>query len=283
MKLGVVANFDKSLAEDVLLRVQKLAKAKGMYLYSTGETAEFLKDDDALDHDAFVEEIDVLMTLGGDGTVLEAVRSLNGADTPVIGVNLGKLGFMTSSTEDDLERTIDCLDRGDYTLSQRTMIECRYGDNKEAWTALNDVVLSWGPSARVANIQLSIDDVLVTTYTCDGLIVSTPTGSTGHSLSAGGPIIHPETPGFVVSVICPHTMSTRPVVIPDKSRLKITIAENSKRLMLAVDGRATQTVVPGEDLHIRKTAGGARFVQLPGYNYFLVLRNKLNWRGSNIM
>jgi len=283
MKLGVVANFDKSLASEVLIKLKDLALKKGIYLYSTGQTSEFLKDCDSLDHSAFVKEIDVLMTLGGDGTLLKAVRSLDGEDTPVIGVNLGKLGFMTSSTEEDLERTLECLARGDYTVSQRTMIECSVGGGSEVWTALNDVVLSWGPSARIANIQVSIDDVLVTTYTCDGLIVSTPTGSTGHSLSAGGPIIHPDTPGFVISVICPHTMSTRPVVVPDKSRIKITIAENSKDLMLAVDGRATLTLQQGQDLHINKTRGGARFVQLPGYNYFLVLRNKLNWRGSNIM
>ena len=102
-------------------------------------------------------------------------------------------------------------------------------------------------------------------------------------MSAGGPIIHPDTPGFVISVICPHTMSARPVVIPDKSRLKITIAENSKDLTLAVDGRATMNVQPGDALHINKTQKGARFVVLPGYNYFLVLRNKLNWRGSSIL
>jgi NAD+ kinase len=283
MKLGVTANFDKSLAPEVLLRLKDLAKEKGIYLYSTGKTAEFLGDCKTLDHAEFVKEIDVLMTLGGDGTLLKAVRALDGEDTPVIGVNLGKLGFMTSATEDTLDKALDCLAQGDYTISQRTMIESRCGHTDDVWTALNDVVLSWGPSARIANIQLSIDDVLVTTYTCDGLIISTPTGSTGHSLSAGGPIIHPDTPGFVVSVICPHTMSTRPVVIPDKSRIKITIAENSKELVLAVDGRASMTMSPGHELHIRKTETGARFIQLPGYNYFTVLRNKLNWRGSSIL
>jgi NAD+ kinase len=282
MKLGVHANFDKEPATEVLAHLEVVAGKLGIQLVAYGDTAVHLPAAERVEEDDFPGAIDLLMALGGDGTLLRAVRQLNGAGVPVFGVNLGKLGFMTATVDEDLVDTLAYLNAGDFTVSERTMIECRIGDHEETHIALNDVVLSWGPSPSIAHIHISIDDVPVTTYTCDGLIISTPTGSTGHSLSAGGPIVHPNTPGLVLNVICPHTMSTRPVVIPDSSRIKAAISDNSKQLILAVDGVETAEMNPGDVLHIQKAAVGARFVELPGYDYFKVLRNKLNWRGSSI-
>jgi len=141
------------------------------------------------------------MTLGGDGTMLRAVRELDGRDTPIIGVKIGGLGFLTTISEDDVERALRCLARDDFTTSMRAMLDCRVeqrGKKVASYRALNDVVVSSGPSFRVVTLDVSIDGDNVTSYVCDGLIVSTPTGSTGHSLSAGGPILTPETPAFVI-------------------------------------------------------------------------------------
>jgi NAD+ kinase len=148
--------------------------------------------------------------------------------------------------------------------------------------ALNDVVLGWGVSSRTASISARVNGDLVTTYSCDGLIVATPTGSTGHSLSAGGPILHPETPAFVLSVICPHALTVRPLVINDDSTLTITIEPVSKPLVLSVDGRPEPELAPGTELTLRRSPRNVSLLHLPGYSYFSMLRNKLNWRGSAI-
>ncbi|MFT5122130.1 MAG: NAD+ kinase [Kiritimatiellia bacterium] len=282
MKLGVHANFEKQPVTEVLAHLDELASTLDLQLVAWGKTAGHLPSALKVDEADFAASIDLLMTLGGDGTLLRAVRQLCGVAVPVIGVNLGNLGFMTATVDEELAATLASLKAGDFTISERTMIACRIGDSEETHIALNDVVLAWGPSASIAHIHVSIDDIPVTTYSCDGLIISTPTGSTGHSLSAGGPIVHPNTPGFVLNVICPHTMSTRPVIVPDNSRIKAVISGNSKPLILAVDGQVTADLNPGDELHLQKTEVGARFIQLPGYDYFSALRNKLNWRGSSI-
>ncbi|MBU0677389.1 MAG: NAD(+)/NADH kinase [Verrucomicrobia bacterium] len=145
-------------------------------------------------------------------------------------------------------------------------------------------MIGWGSSSRVLTLGLSINDEIVTSYICDGLMISTPTGSTGHSLSAGGPILHPQTPAFIINVICPHTLSTRPLVVPDDSTITIHVMDmaKDKKVILAVDGQEEQPFEEGDKLVVKKTSQGVRFIHLPGYSYFEVLRHKLHWRGSNV-
>jgi NAD+ kinase len=169
--------------------------------------------------------------------------------------------------------------------STRSIAECEVasGDSAAgAYRALNDVVLAWGASSRLATLTLAIDGEVVTTYACDGLVVSTPTGSTGHSLSAGGPILHPETPAFVVSVICPHALSHRPLVIPDHAVMTVELTACPKQLLLSVDGQEEVSVSQGDRLEVRKSEKGVRFIHPPEYSYFSVLRQKLGWRGSSV-
>lgn len=284
-KIGVLANCRKPEASAVLRRLAAKAAALGMELYTCDATGKLVSGALRVSPSSFIRKIDVLMALGGDGTVLRAVRILGGSNKPVLGVNLGSLGFLTSVTEENIDRALEVLRRGAFTTSMRSIAECRLFRGKRqiaVYRGLNDVVVGWGISSRVNTLSVSVDGEPVAAYVCDGLIVSTPTGSTGHSLSAGGPILHPASPSFVINVICPHTLSTRPLVVSDKSRITVLVMKAVKKLLLSVDGQEGCAVQQGDRLEIRRFAKPARFVHLPGYSYFSVLRQKLNWRGSSI-
>ncbi|OGV70762.1 MAG: hypothetical protein A2283_19295 [Lentisphaerae bacterium RIFOXYA12_FULL_48_11] len=232
-----------------------------------------------------LDKVDAVMALGGDGTMLRAVRMLEGRDIPVIGLNLGALGFLTSVVEDELDRALKCLISGKYETSSRAMADAvveRRGKIVLTQRALNDVVVSCGPSKRVVVLGLAIDGDKVTSYVCDGLIVSTPTGSTGHSLSAGGPILTPETQAFVVSLICPHTLSSRPLVVPDRSEIVVSIEDVSGKIRFSIDGQISENLHEGDKVKITRSAVSVRFIHLPGHSYFSVLRKKLHWSGSNV-
>ena len=284
-KLGIIANCRKPCMGDMLKRVARIGKALGLEFYADKTTARLMKSARPTEPAKMFETVDAVLALGGYGTMLRAARELNGRDTPVIGVKIGGLGFLTSVSEDDVERALTCLARDEVITSVRSIAECdveRKGKKLASHRALNEVVVSSGPSFRVITLDLSIDGDNVTSYVCDGLIVSTPTGSTGHSLSAGGPILTPGTPAFVVSLICPHTLSSRPLVVPDRSEISILVAKSGTDVRLSVDGQVDQLLVQGDRVHVRKSRCGVRFIQLPGHSYFSVLRQKLHWSGSNL-
>ena len=285
-RIGVMANLNKPSVADVLRRLASRARALHMeVVVCDEETARLLPGSERCSLAELPGRIDVLAALGGDGTLLHAVRQLQGADTPVLGVNLGSLGFMTSVPLENLETALDTLAAGSYTLSVRALAACRLSRDGEVaaeYHALNDVVIGWGAASRVITLELRLDNEDVSSYVCDGLIVSTPTGSTGHSLSAGGPILHPMAPVFVVSLICPHTLSHRPLVVPDGSVLRVRVAAANKELLLAVDGQEQKPVEEGDVLEVWRSPYNVRLVHLPGYSYFAVLRQKLHWRGSSV-
>jgi NAD+ kinase len=282
--LGVIANCAKERAPVVLARLRRKAEVLGLSLLPDTATAGLMEmNSDFTPYDV-VQQADIVMVLGGDGSMLRVVRELEGRDIPVIGVNLGALGFMTSVTENDLERALECLVEGNYSTSHRVMLDCMVvrngGDVVGTYRALNDVVIISG--ARVGTLRMSVDSQEVGDFVCDGLIVSTPTGSTGHSLSAGGPVLMPTSPAVVVSLICPHTLSTRPLVIPNDSKVEVKIVERVVGGKLSVDGQVGQPLEIGDLVRVTRSHNGVRFIHLPGYNYFSVLRQKLHWRGSNV-
>ncbi len=286
-KLGIIANLGKPDADDVLARLGAQAKKLGLALFADEATSALIPGCSAVAADRLPGEIEGLMALGGDGTMLNAVHVLGGAEIPVIGLNIGSLGFMTSITLDHLDDAMRALAEGDYTMSVRTLIDCELHSASEPplrRIALNDVVFGWGRQPRVVSLGLSVNGEEVTSYLCDGLIVTTPTGSTGHSLSAAGPIIHPDARVFLVNVICPHTLSTRPMILPDDATIGIQAREipEGKELLFSVDGQYSHTLRAGDVVSIRRHPAGVRFIHLPGYSYFDVLRRKLHWRGSNL-
>lgn len=282
--LGVVANVTKDRAKDVLARLETKALAAGLTLLPDADTAALMGRRGPGAGPAFPDQAEAVMVLGGDGTMLRAVRALAGRDLPVIGVNLGALGFMTSVTEGDLERAVDCIARDQVTFSRRVVLQAKVvtaASGEAHYRALNDVVVNTIHS-RVVTLRMHVNGQEVGDFVCDGLIISSPTGSTGHSLSAGGPVLMPEASAFVVSLICPHTLSTRPLVLPDDVTIDIVVTRSPGNLFVTADGQQEQLLAQGDRVTVRRDERGVRFMHLPGYSYFGVLRQKLHWRGSNV-
>jgi NAD+ kinase len=284
-KLGIIANCKKLRAPEVLKRLGEKAHELGLVLFTDKPTSKLLKRCKVVPRNAIFQKADAIVAMGGDGTMLRAVRELDGRNKPVIGVNIGGLGFMTSVAQDDLDRALECLARNKFTESERVIMESVVisgGKRIARYRALNDVVIRSAKSVRILSLDMTIDKQHVTSYACDGLIVSTPTGSTGHSMSAGGPILSPETPAFVISLICPHSLSSRPLVVPDESTISIQVAESDGDVVLSIDGQVGSMLAQGDRIEVKRSGKGVRFIHLPGHSYFAVLRQKLHWRGSSI-
>ena len=284
-KLGVLINQGRPKASEAHDRLLARAGELGMEVRICPASSEETPEENQAIKE-MVAETDVLVAMGGDGTLLRAARALGELQKPIIGVNIGSLGFMTSVALDDLERALDCLHEDNYTTTSRSIIDAHvWHDGQECprgYRALNDVVLHSGASSRVITLQVEINDQIVTSYVCDGLIVSTPTGSTGHALSAGGPIMVPGTPAFLMALICPHTLSSRPMAIPDDSVITILVQECSGELVMTFDGQRAQPVLQGDVVKLTRSESDIRLIHLPGYDYYEVLRQKLHWRGANI-
>ncbi len=280
--IGVIANVRKPRAGEVIERLVKRAERLGMRVMGDPATARLAPNIVGMEMDELCSRSEALLALGGDGTMLRVVREMGAYDVPVMGVNLGSLGFLTSIAESDLEEALDCLSTGKMRLgrwatAEAVVLSC--GCEVGHYRALNDIVVRSG-SSRVATLDVSVDGDSVTPYVCDGVIVSTPAGSTGYSLAAAGPILTPGTEAFVISPICPHTLSSRPLVVPDRSEVVIAAGETGGALFLTVDGQVGQSLARGDCVRIRRSERDVRFLHKPGYSYFDVLRRKLGWSGA---
>ncbi len=283
--IGVIANCGKAEARAVLARLARKARALGLAVLSSGDTARLLPGCRRAAPAEMRRRADALIALGGDGTLLHAARMLGAADTPILGVNLGALGFLTSITTDGLEHALERLASGKFIVAERSTLACdvyRARRRLGRYRGLNDVVVGWGRSSRIITVDAEVDGTPIASYRCDGLVLSTPTGSTGHSLSAGGPIVHPDADVLLLNVICPHTLSARPLVLPDRARMALTIRAAAKPLLLSVDGQEERALKEGDRLEIARGADCVKFIHLPDYSYFSVLRQKLQWRGSSV-
>ena len=282
-KIGVIVNTKRPRAPQVLGELRQLAEKHRFALYAEDAAMAEALGAERIPVAAFGKKVDVVLALGGDGTVLYTSRALHGSNVPIMGINLGSLGFLTSVGDTEIADALDAIANKNCKVSKRLVAECRIFQNGDAVgeeCALNDVVLGWGASSRISTLKLSIDGEPVGSFMCDGMIVSTPTGSTGHALSAGGPILHPGIGGFGINVICPHTLGTRPLVVPDSSRIEIEVVNAAKELILSIDGQDEYKVERGGRIEICKSPHEARFLQLKDHSYFSVLSQKLHWRGS---
>lgn len=285
MRLGLFVNYEKPAAAEVLKFLARKANELGLELSAVESAARLLPGIKSVPDEVLAAESDVVMVLGGDGTLLRAVRMLNGAQTPVLGVNLGSLGFLTCVAQPNLEQALSSLASGKFDVVGRAMIDAtleRRGRPITHCRALNDVVLDHGISTRILTLEIEVGADPVSSFMCDGVIVATPTGSTGHSLSAGGPIAHPDAKALVISLICPHTLSTRPLVVPDDREIVLRVSRCMGQAILSMDGQGGETMEAGDCARLNRSPHDALFVSLPGFSYFSVLRQKLHWRGSNV-
>lgn len=287
MKIGIFANPAKPAAAATLAELCRVAKELGVKLVASDQATARLAPGCSLAGPArFGKTVDLLLSLGGDGTVLQSVRLLAGADVPILGINLGNLGFLTSVPDTQAVAALRAIAKGGYQTVCYPLLEARLlrGSRRRQIVrarALNDIVMGWGTSPRATMIEVEVDHQPVASFVCDGLIVATPVGSTGHALSAGGPILHREIPAMVIEPICPHTLSNRPLVLPNNRLITLRTADLGKKLLLSVDGQCNGWLERGDVLEIRLARETARFVQLPGYSWFKLLTHKLHWRGSS--
>ena len=230
--------------------------------------------------ESLADKIDLLIVLGGDGTLLSGARAMKSRIVPILAVNLGGLGFLSSVTLDDMYPALESVLSGSYKVSDRLRLEAqilRGGQSVEHQTALNDAVLTKTALARMLEFDLYIDGSHVTRYRADGMIVATPTGSTAYSLAAGGPIVDPHLRAFVITPICPHMLTNRPLVIPDTSRVEIDVGTAVEGTFLTLDGQVGFQLEPGDRVAVTRSANHVLLVQPPQKSYFEILRSKLRW------
>lgn len=278
IRLGVVGPRGYSELPSVLRTLSELAPALGLELCYEDELHE-VAGGAHLDDPS---RLDALLTLGGDGTLLRGARVIAPHPVPILGVNLGRLGFLTCCNVDQLANALMRFARHDYVAEPRMALRARVldvrGVERERWIALNDVVLHKGGFARVVAIRVSANGEAMATYAADGIVLSTPTGSTAYSLSAGGPIVFPTLESIVVTPVSAHTLAIRTVILPSSAEVTLN-ADGPAELLVTVDGQVGTTFASGETLSVRRAEGDVLIIRFPGTTFFSTLRQKLGWGG----
>jgi NAD+ kinase len=279
-KFGIIA---KNIPE-----AQKAAKKLAAWLESHGkkvfidsDTAAAIKTD-GYDQGSIPALVEMLIVLGGDGTLLSASRLVADAhrDVPIFGVNLGSLGFMAEVSLDELYDNLEKAIAGKLATEDRIMLTAsvlRGGKRLSQYRVLNDAVINKGALARMMELKVSVDDGHLTTLRADGLIIATPTGSTAYSLSAGGPIVHPTLHCFVLTPICPHTLSNRPICVPDNVVVTVCLTSQSEDVLLTLDGQIGFPLMPNDVVEIKKSRFKMKLIKHPIKSYYEILRTKLKW------
>lgn len=231
------------------------------------------------------EDLFCVFVLGGDGTFLSAVRWIGDRNIPILGVKFGEVGFLAETAEESLFRVAGAILRNEFKTEPRMRLKVtveRAGRERISETVLNDVVINKGALARLAQIKTFINEHYLTTYRADGLIIATPTGSTAYSLAAGGPVIHPEVPGIIMTPISPFTLTNRPLIVPDSVVITIKLEEKSADILLTFDGQAGLEIDENDTITVRRDAHPIHMITIPGQDYFDVLKAKLRWSGGRV-
>jgi NAD+ kinase len=280
IRLGVVGHLGYDELPGVLRTLNELAPALGLELYYEQPLFEIANGGHQLDDPS---QLDALVTLGGDGTLLRGARIITPHGVPILGINLGRLGFLTCCNADQLSNALMRFARRDFVAESRMALEARVFDAKgrerQQWIALNDVVLHKGGFARVVSFRIAADGEPIATYGADGIVLSTPTGSTAYSLSAGGPVVYPTLDTIVVTPVSAHTLAVRPVILPASVEVTLHTDAAAEELLVTVDGQVGTTFSSGEMLSIRRADRGVLIVRFPGTSFFTTLRQKLGWGG----
>lgn len=279
-RVGVVGHSNYAILRETLARIQAFAGREGVSLLFEPALRDDVGDGEVLTPER-CGELDLLLTLGGDGTLLRGARMVVTAGVPVLGINLGHLGFLTSAPRDEVEAALSSWLAGDYELDERMVLavhaEGEDGGAGKTHLALNDAVLHKGGAARVIRLSMRAMHDVVGSYSADGIILSTPTGSTAYSLSAGGPIVSPTVDCIIATPICPHTLGVRPLVLPADETVTIEVLSPTEELILTIDGQEHERLVPGQKVVARRGEQPVRLVRFPGQSFFQTLRRKLKW------
>lgn len=280
MKVGIIANPHKEGAKKTIIQLQRVLQAREHDFLLEKETAKII-DAQGVEASLMASQCDIVSVLGGDGTMLDAAYRLGPTDTPLAGINIGTLGFLTSCTDDEIDLFVKALEKGDYKVIPRLLLEASIhqpSGSVSHYLSLNEITLTRGKTGRLVELEALIDDDLLNRYRADGVIVATPTGSTAYSLAAGGPLISPIAKAFVMTPICPHSLSNRSLVLADTSVVKLrAIDDDDTPTVFTVDGRIIVEVEHGGVISIKKSKHSVQLIRLKNRSFYATLRKKLNW------
>ena len=283
VKVGILANPHKPGSIPTIRALRDALAAKGISSVLDKETAALAGEPDGIPADSFSAAVDAAAVIGGDGTVLHAVSRLGDFGKPVAGINVGTLGFLTSCTDAEVGEFSEALAAGRYDTSVRTLLEAvihRPGQPPASFTALNEVTLARGDTGRMVSLTARVNGELLNRYRADGLIVATPTGSTAYSLSAGGPLVAPGAAVFLITPICPHSLSQRSLVLSDSCVVELyPESHETGPILFTVDGRDSLHIEPGDRIEVRKSPVSFHLLRLEGRSFYEALRQKLGWQG----
>jgi NAD+ kinase len=278
--VGVISKPNSDEAADLVPDLLKWLTGRGISIRIDEDTAVYAGNSEGLSRADVPEGCDLIIVLGGDGTLLSAARAIGKREIPLFPVNLGGLGFLTAITIDDIYEELQRAFRGENRIAKRKLLSTevvRDGETIASYDALNDAVLTKSALARMIDLETHVDEQFVCTYKADGLIIATPTGSTAYSLSAGGPIIFPSVPAICLTPICPHMLTNRPVLVPETSVIRILSHGPDESVYLTIDGQVGNPIRDGDTIFCRSSAYSLRLVRPPHMMFFDVLRQKLKW------
>jgi NAD+ kinase len=284
--IGIIAKRNKPEAITIVRNLVEWLRNKKIEVYIEGKMGNLLGPPlsgpylEVIDRKDFPAHAELVVVLGGDGTLLSVARQVWNRNIPILGVNLGGLGFLTECHLEELYRVLERVIQGDYKTDERdvlSVVVIRKEKRIAEFTALNDAVINKGALARIINLEMTINGEYLNTFQSDGLIISTPTGSTAYNLSAGGPIVYPSLHTLIITPICPHTLTNRPIVIPDVVSVRAFLKSKQQEVILTLDGQQGFPLEFEDVVEVRKAEGRILLVKSPYRHYFEVLREKLKW------
>ena len=285
-RVGLIANSEKPESRSLARKAADLVARTGRAVSCDVVTEQMagLKDGSFPDVATLACEVDLLLVFGGDGSMLRVVREMEGALTPILGVNVGRLGFLTDVPANNLPEALDKVWSGAFKIESRPLLEGSgtSGGKKIVLRALNDIVISRGGTTRMIELEVLVNGEVLTCYRCDGLIISSPTGSTAYSLSAGGAIVSPGAQVFAITPICPHALSNRSVIVNLNSIVQVKVLSEKAETTATADGQVQVDLLAGDVITIRRSRRVAQLLHPGGSSFFDTLRQKLHWSGSNV-
>lgn len=280
--VGIISKPRSERASRLVPEMVAWLASRGVKVHLDPESSHYASVKDSLPREELPREAQLIIVLGGDGTLLSAARAVGGRDIPLFAVNLGGLGFLTAISGDEIYSELERALRGDFRAGRRRMLHCELWRSQQLlaeYHALNDMVLTKAQIARMIDLEVQIDNQFVCVYKADGLIVATPTGSTAYSLSAGGPIVVPSVAALAITPICPHTLTNRPVIVHDESVILVINRGDDETTYLTIDGQVGELLQQGDRVVCRRSEHSITLIGPPKMRFFDVLREKLKWGG----
>lgn len=282
-KVGIIANVAKGKSPEYTAALRDWMLKRGLEVYLEEGIAAKIGCLPGIEKGKLWTMVDLIVVFGGDGTILRTVRLVRGRDVPIVGINLGVFGYLTEVNLDEMYSALELILAGNFQIERRMMLDVEIRGGGEPFregTVLNDVVINRGNLSRIMEFETTVDGLYLTTFKADGLIIATPTGSTAYSLAAGGPIVFPELNSILINPICPHTLTNRPLILPQSAVIQVTLCTSEQGATVTLDGQVSFTLQHGDSVTIRKSRYITTLVSSPHRGYLEILRTKLGWGGS---